>query len=78
MTTRGYGNALPKFPDDHQMTMADVEAMSERLGLVIVTDGNNFEYARPGLIPMGWRRFAMVQKARPLPPTEPRCKEPCT
>ncbi len=73
MTTRGYTNALPQFPeDDGLLTMHDVEAMAERLGLVIVTDGNNFEYARPGLIPMGWRRFCMAQKVRPLSATDPQ------
>jgi hypothetical protein len=72
MTTRGYSNALPKFPDDDLMTMADVEAMTERLGLVIITDGRSVEYARPGEQRPGWRRFAMVQKSRPLAPTEPQ------
>lgn len=72
MTTRGYGNALPKFPEDDLMTMADIEAMTERLGLVIVTDGRSFEYARPGLIPPGWRRFCMAQKQPRLNVVGPR------
>ena len=75
MTTRGYGNASPAFPEDGEglLTMADVEAMAERLGLIIVTDGRTFEYARPGIPPRpGFRRFAMVQKPRALEPTEPQ------
>ena len=73
MSARGYGSAVPQFPKDDLLTMADVEAMAERLGLVIVTDGNSFEYARPGIPPRpGFRRFAMVQKSRPLGPTEPQ------
>jgi len=62
MSTRGCANALPRFPEDDLLTMADVEALTERLGLVIVTDGRSFEYARPGLIPAGWRKFCMVQR----------------
>ncbi len=73
MSVRGYASIVPEFPENDLMTMADVEAMAERLGLVIVTDGNRFEYARPGTPPQpGWRRFAMVQKARPLKATDPR------
>jgi len=72
VSTRGYYNALPKFPDDDLMTMADVEAMAERLGLVIITDGRSFEYARPGEHRPGWRRFAMVQKSPPLDPNAPQ------
>ena len=64
MNTRGHGTALPKFPEDSPMTMADVEAMTERLGLVIITDGNRFEYARPHEQRPGWSRFRMVQKMR--------------
>ena len=73
MSLRGHALALPRIPEDPgPLTMADVEAMAERLGLVIITDGKRFEYARPGIPRPGWRRFAMVQKARPLKPTEPQ------
>lgn len=64
---------LPRIPEeDELLTMADVEAMAERLGLVVITDGRSFEYARPGMPRPGWRRFAMVQKSRPLKATEPQ------
>lgn len=69
-----HATALPKFPEDSPMTMADIEAMTERLGLVIITDGRSFEYARPHEQRPGWRRFCMAQKPRPLSATEPRCK----
>jgi hypothetical protein len=73
VTSRGYANAVPVLDDSHPLlTMADVEALAERLGLVVVTDGKRFEYARPGLIPAGFRKFAMVQRSRPIDPKEPR------
>lgn len=76
MSTRGYA-ALPK-PQD-EMTMADVEAQSERLGLVIVTDGKSFDYARPGHVPPGFRVFRMVQKpSAPADPNAPRLQGEAT
>lgn len=73
MSVRGHGNALPLIQEeDPLLTMADVEALAERLGLIVITDGNRFEYSRPGLVPPGWRRFCMAQRARPLKPTEPQ------
>lgn len=72
MSACGCATAVPEFPDDELLTMADVEAMAERLGLVIITDGKAFEYARPCEQRPGWRRFCMAQKPRPVDPKEPR------
>lgn len=72
MTVRGYALALPKVPDHELFTVADAEAMAERMGLVIITDGHSFEYARPHEARPGWRRFAMAQRPRRLDPNEPK------
>jgi hypothetical protein len=54
------------FNHGENATMADVQDNAERLGLVVITDGNRFEYARPGEARPGWRVFRMVQKSTPI------------
>jgi hypothetical protein len=53
-------------------TMRELHEQAHRMGLVLVTDGHELAYSIPHHIPLGWRRFVIVDKPRPLDPKEPQ------
>ncbi len=56
-----------------ETTMLEIREQAESHGLVLVTDGRDLAYTLPNMIPLGWRRFVLVDKpARPLDPKEPK------
>lgn len=59
-------------PDE--TTLMDAVEIAERQGLELITDGRELKYSPRGHIPLGHRRFVIVDKdARRVPaPTEPR------
>lgn len=52
-------------PDD--TTMLEIREEAERAGLVLITDGRDLAYTLPHHIPLGWRRFALVDKTPAAP-----------
>lgn len=43
-------------------TMIEIREHAEQHGLVLITDGHELAYTLPHHIPLGWRRFVLVDK----------------
>lgn len=58
----GDGDALP-FPHG-DMTFVEAQAQADRFGLLIITDGESFDYALPGQVRQGWRALRRIHEPR--------------
>jgi hypothetical protein len=45
-----------------ETTMLEIREAAEQAGLVLITDGRELAYTLPHHIPLGWRRFVLVDK----------------